>query len=415
MALGLSTTEVPRYFKTLCAFMEPMAIETMKAGPFSYTIPSDKTKYMVASFFTKIGSTGRTEVRDLRKPLALRGVTLNGNVVNKSAAVIIDPELPVYEDPIGTYYERMAALDELPTRTIDFTGALQDKPFLAGPHGAFIINVSFVDMCWIAAFCNTGGWNLYNEIDDAKTWRTGYSLAAPVSKLVINRLISGNAIQQSTEQPPMGTITYVILPASWSKVPDNNTYAFRDDFMAPTLDTTTKWNRIQSTTGNMEIDTQHQWLKCTGNLAWNSNTIVGQTSFSRSTGKKFEVDVFINLILTGAKPRACVGWGDGAGNDYTNFVHGFNFANTFITILENGNVLNTTYTYTPGMTYRVRVTPNTASGAVYEIQGGSEYGALGGTSWTNITPTGSSASTSTLYPMISAFDKTIWASDVKVY
>jgi hypothetical protein len=405
---------VKPYFTKLAALLEPLALEPAQVGTFTYTIDNNTTKYLVASFFTKLGSGGRMEVRDLMNPLPLRGVTLSGGGAGKSAACILDPSLPVYADAESVYYDRLEMLANSIPQQIDFSNGLQTYPFLPGAYGAIIINVTFVDMTWLAAIYNGGGWNLHEEIDDTYTQRGGYNIRVPVSKLTINSVDSGTAVSQSMTQPPAGTIVYVLLPASWGKVPDPTVYIFRDDFMSSVLDLT-RWNRIQGSGGSIEIDSLYQWIKLTASTtpAWNTNTIYSKISTIRVAGKVFMADVFININTSGAQPEGAFGFMDGAGYDYSNFLHAVNFGATSITILESGSVLTTGLTYTAGCSYRIRITLNTI-GAIYEMQGGTEFPSIGGSYWTRISVS-STGTSSPLYPGASAFAKIIWASDIKVY
>ena len=49
----------------------------------------------------------------------------------------------------------------------------------------------------------------------------------------------------------------MLLPNTWSKVADPLSYTFRDDFMGASLNTGATWTRVQTNTGDVEIDTQY--------------------------------------------------------------------------------------------------------------------------------------------------------------
>lgn len=125
---------------------------------------------------------------------------------------------------------------------------------------------------------------------------------------------------------------------------------------------------------------------------WGNSGIRGTKSLPRASGRVFVADV-----VPGSNANTIVGFHDGAGISYTDFVHGIYFYSTgTIGIFENGNFRgNVGSGFTPGTLYRVRITIGTTN-AVYQIQGGA-YGTLGSASWTNITPGTTSSSTDPVY------------------
>lgn len=402
------------YAKYLCALMEPDAIEPMQKDTFTYTLGA-ATKYVIASWATRIGATGRSEVRDPSRPMAIRNITYTGLQAG-ACAIIIDPALATYADPWTTYYQRKLAIDQSDVKTVSVVGGSQHQPFLPGAYGAIITQVTCFDDAWIIwRIGGTWGPNLSNEISDSTTQRVGSGLCLPISKQIAGEIESSSASTSG-----LGSVSYVLLPATWSVIADPlaGSYLFRDDFMGASIDTATKWNRVQSTTGNVEINTNYQWCALTGNSTWGANGLLGKTGYARSAGRVFMVDFFAgrNGYTSGL---GIVGWSDGLGQTQANFAHGVNFAgNTsagLINIYENGTNRGTVGSgWTNGSIYRIRITL-TSGGAVYEIQGGKEYPALGGSTWTTITPGTTSSATATLYPAASAWAQTSYISDVRVY
>ncbi len=395
------------YYTVLAALLEPMAIEALQSGTYTYAINSSTTKYILGAWNSQIASSGRFEVRDVRKPLALRGVTLTG-VGSGSHAVILDPSVgPPYSSGFNTYFDRLNAIDSYVTRWTALSGTTR-VPWLPGPYGSIVTGVTVFDEDWIGLYLidGTGTFNLTSEISDTTTQRVAHSMLLPVWKNVLS----------STNQAGAGSggITHVILPSSWSAIPDpvNASYDFRDDFMGATLDTSTIWTRAQSTTGNVEINTTFAWCKCNGNGSWGTNGAYRQTSVARSAQKRIVVDV---------SPRSAggviVGWSDGGGHSYTNFAHGIHFnSGGSIECYENGNDRGVVGSgWTADSIYRIRIRALSGGGATYEIQG-DKYNPLGGASWTTITPGTTTSATSTLYAAFSAHDNTAHhIGDVRVY
>lgn len=410
------------YYTRLAAQIEPLAIEQIRTGTFSYVVGSSTTKYIIASFRTRIGAAGRLEVRDPRKPFAIRGVTLTG-LGSDSSAILLDHTLPTYSDARDTYFDRLLLLDDTAPLTIDFTAPSQTKIFLPGPYGNIITRVVNFDFTWLvaaSAYPSAGfGFNLANEIGDASTdyIRFDNALLMPVSKNVVAALKSG---LERSAGVGLGQVAYYICPSTWGAVTDATSYNFRDDFMGASLDTATKWTRTVSTAGNIEISTAFQWLKLTGNGSWGTNGIISQTSVARAAGKVFMCDVFPNDATT--NPNLVVGWHDGAGVSYADFAHGIDFTTSgaptgVLTIFENSNSRGNVGTgYTLGYIYRVRITLG-ASSAAYAIQGGPEYAAIGGSTWSDITPGTTSSTTTPVYAgaVISTAVSNCYVGDVKVY
>lgn len=395
------------YYTYLAAQIEPLAIEKLQSGSFSYAIGSSTTKLVINAFNTRLGSGGRWEVRDPRRPVPLRGVTLTG-LGASSSGIIIDPSAPTYSDAYTTYFDRLNTLATTAPIYLQQSTAGSRSLFLPGPYGNIITSVNVFDATWtILRASNTSsgiGWNLHDEVGDAgaQAVRFAHPVLIPVSKYVCVVMELGTISSQGGADAE-GSITYVILPASWGKVTDSNTYIFRDDFLGTSLDTTTNWTRAQSTAGNVEIDTNFGWLKLKGDGTWGDNGCFSQTTTARASGKVFLADVYVPLEGSATTHNVVVGWHDGAGQSFSDFAHGLDFTASGgvrrLEVFENGNdrgLVGTNPGYTEGYIYRVRITLGSSNNATYEIQGGTEYGALGGSSWTDITPGTTSSSTTPL-------------------
>jgi hypothetical protein len=418
------------YYAHLCAFLEPLAIEKAQIGAFSYAVGSSVTKYVLSAWNCQIGASGRIDLRDVRNaPMPLRNTTLVG-IDGGSIAAIIDPALPTYADAWTTYYDRLETLAQLDTKylAIASLSGSANTPFawLPGPYGSMILHVTTFNAAWVAlsAQGSAGAFPLQDELGDAATdWvRFANTMHLPVSKNVGRGMLAGFSGGVGTAA---GAVVYVILPSTWGAVTDATTYIFRDDFMGATLNTAATWTRTQSTAGNVEIDTNFAWLKIKGNGSWGTNGAFSQTSTARTAGKVFLCDVAIHPTDTHSGsdwPNLIVGWHDGAGVADSDFAHGVDFTSTggaaAIFVFEAGVSRGEVGTgWTKGHTYRVRITLG-ASSATYEIQGGTQYAALGGASWTNITPGTTSNSTTPLHAGVTTAATsglTQWVGDVKLY
>lgn len=402
------------------AMLEPLAIEQLRSGAFSYAIGAAETKLVVNAFNTRLGSAGRWEVRDPRRPMPLRGVTVTG-LGASAVGVFIDPTLPSYADARTKYLDRLNTLATTAPKYLSLS-ATGSTPFLPGPYGSIITSVNVFDATWLICrpYGTSLGWNLHDENGDAaaEAVRSAHPALIPVSKRVAALLELGT---QRSGGDAEGSITYLICPASWGAVTDGTTYAFRDDFLGASLDTATKWTRSQSTAGNIEIDTAFGWLKVVGNGAWGTNGAHSQTGRARASSAQLIVDVFTGSAAAGSTPDM-VGLSDGAGVSYTNLAHAINFADTSgsgafnLKAYELGTDRGIVGSgWSPNTIYRVRITAQPAGGATYEIQGGSEYPAIGGASWTTITPGTTTGATATLYAGIAKFTTlTVWVGDVRL-
>lgn len=404
-----ASTFTHSYFSRLCALLEPDALEELQQDTFTYSVGAAETKYCIASWQTRLGSSGRMEVRDPTTPMALRNVSLVGTA-SGSTAYILNPSLPTYTSPRQTYYDRLLATDDAALKAVHVTATSQRALFLPGPYGSIITRAVNFNFAWVILRHQTVyGLNLGNEISDANIQRVDTALKMPVNKNIVNGFEAAGAGSTGN----LGTLVYFDVPSTWSRVPDTKTYAFRDDFTGSSLNTAATWTRSQSTAGNIEIDTTWSWIKLIGNGTWGNNGCYSQASFARAAGKVFLVDCYTSTSQGGL----LVGWGNGSGHAVAHFVHGVAFkGNGKISCFENGTELGEVGNWTGGCTYKVRITLG-ASGATYQIQG-KEYAAMGSATWSTLSPsTPSSATTTPLRAALSAFSAVApcYASDVRVY
>jgi len=396
----------------LAACLEPKAIEPVQLNTFTYTVGASETKLLVASWQTRLGSSGRMEVRDPGPGFVpLRDVSLQGSGAG-SAAVIVDPDLVSYADPWATYYDRLYELTQLRTRHLQFTAQGQKKLLLPGPYGSVITSYTVFDLPWLCARPvggSTSGFNLGNEESDTDGQRLGNRLMLCVDKHCCTAVHSDD----TSDGSPSGSVTWVNLPSDWSAISDPNTYQWRDTFEGSSLDTGV-WSRTVSTAGNIEIDTTYNWLRCKGNNAWGNNAVFKTTGIARSGSPTLIVDVAVEYG-TDWQGFGAVGWHDGSGNSFSDLVHGLNIGSKGggttmpLSVVEAGTSKSTGLTLTEGAIYRFRITALSGGGATYEVQGGPEFDSIGGSTWDTITPSGgSSGSTATLHPGLAMFGSDLW-------
>jgi hypothetical protein len=408
------------YYSKLAVLLEPDAIEPLQRGTFSYAVGADETKYLLTSWSTRLGAGGRLEVREPFWPLPLRNVTVTG-LESGSTGVFLDPTLASYVDARDTYFDRLNALATYATKYIPLTSASETATFLPGAYGAILLRVSSFNFTWVSPRFGAVGYSIHSErgdvgANDYMRYDRGFYL--PVNKNFVNTVLSGASGGVGTA---LGGIVYVLLPSTWSAITDPNTYDFRDDFMGASLDTGSDWTRAQSSAGNVEIDTNFGWLKVTGNGNWGDNGIYSQSSIARANGKVFLADVFIPAGLGAAYTTLVAGFSDGGGQSYTNFAHGILMSasgpSIVLNVFEDGNNRGVVGSgMTAGNTYRMRITLGASNNAAYAIQGGSEYPALGGASWTDITPGTTSSATTPLHAGVTKnATGLMYVGDVKIY
>lgn len=401
------------YYQYLAATLEPDAIEKFNTGTFTYTVGGSETKLLMACWKLQIGGAGRFELRDTSKFLPLRDVAITG-LAATSFAIVVDPTLPTYANAREKYFDRLVAISQLKTKFAAITAASGGTPFifLPGPYGSIVTSLTTHNLAWAGVYLpNTGAIPMQPEIDDTDAFRIANPMHFAVSKKFCNGLITG-AARSDADGTGSGGVTFVTLPATWSVITDATSYDFRDDFMGATLDTVTDWTRAESTAGNVEINTNFQWLKLVGNTNWGTNGCFSQASISRANGKVFMCDLWIPSTSNHA---LIVGFHDGAGQSYTDFAHGLHFGGAGnINAYEAGSDRGVVGSWTAGMIYRVRITLGASNNATYEIQGGA-FDPIGGATWDNITPGTSSNSTTPLHAGASMYQGTGYVSDVKVY
>ena|GEM_PF-3059141 len=405
---GSSTSPEHAYYQFLAASLEPQAIYPLLSNTFSYTVTGSSPQMILASFATQMGTTGRMEVRHPEKFMLLpSGTTIQGTL-STSAMVLLNPQLPAYSNSRTTYYDRLNQLANMQYRKVDINAVATSYPFLLGAYGGILVrSVNFdYDYISIQNSNTTNGLNLDNEINDGSTQRIDSPLILSLNKLVATELYSGAG------GAGKGSVVFVLCPSTWSVIPDNTSYIFRDDFMGASLQT--KW----SVTGTAcQINQTYQWASFSGTSTWGANGAYSQTSFSRASGTVFVADWYTGRNATAVNSHI-VGFSDRLGHSYTNFSHGVLFTSTgaanVINVFENGNNRGQVGSgYSNGTIYRIRITI-TGNLAKYEIQGG-EYGALGGPNWTNITPGTTSSSTTPLSAGFSVGQTGImYLGDVKV-
>jgi hypothetical protein len=398
------------YYTRLAALLEPEATAVALRGANGYTQAADTTEYLTASWATRIGATGRVEVRDPARPLPLRNVTLTGTETG-AFAMVNRPSLVTYTDARDTYFDRLAALDDLDTREIAVTGAgTQRVPFLPGAYGAIITSYTVFDKAWgvIAIDANTGiAYNLANEISDADTIRTYNRLHLAVPK--------GGAgwLEASSTGSGKVSLTYALLPSTWSTATDpfGGTY----DLRLPLTANTTGLNLTQSTGGNVAVASEYQWLKVTGNGNFGQNGAISSASVARSGSPVLVIDI-APPISSGNGPY--VGFTSSSGIAHTAFYHCLLFGGTGqLYIFENSTQKYTAASYWKATIYRVRITALSGGGATYEIQGGPTNPAVGAATWTTITlDTATGGTDATLYPALGhGGNDTAYFSDLRVY
>lgn len=410
---GAGGTPAHSYYDHLAALLEPDALEVFQKDTFTYMVTGSNTRYLLASWNTRLSTSGRLEIRDPQIPFPMHGVTLTG-LDTGASAVILNPDYPIYADSWTKYYDRLFYLATHTPRYLPITAAETSYTFLPGAYGAIITRITNFDFTWIVGRFGGIGFNLGNEVSDATVQRLDNALNLPVNKFVINEVESGVGTAGN-----LGGIVYHLLPSDWSGVSDPNTYDFRDDFMGNSLDTATNWNRNVDTVGNIEIDSQFQWLKVIGGANWGDDGIFSQTGISRANGKVFLCDIFVPAGSP-VNTNMLVGFHDGGGYSNTDMAHGVDFTesggNGVLQIFENGTSRGTVGSgWAVKTTYRLRITLTSGSDAVYEIQGG-VYAPIGGSAWTDITPGTTSSATNTLYAGVIKKDTRIaYVGDVRIY
>lgn len=374
-------SKVTTYFDKQNALLEPDALLPIVRYPKSVFIPDDKTLYLMASWGTQLSGVGRMDVRNPSTPMSLRGVTLCA-FKNEASFILLDPDIPTYENSEQLYYDRLNEISELPVKVIGWTGSSQVwTPLLPGSYGAIITRVYNNDYNYICLGLDRTLYNTANELGDSTMdyQRNDNSLLYPISKWTTSEAIQSLYSNPITGQIA-GSICYVLLSKSWSMVPDPLApYMWRDDFTGA-LD---NWSINQSQFGNVQIDPSYQWLKVLGhNDTWGLNGAISSIQFERERQLIFDI-----YPGNSATTNVISGWTSGDDYSYTSFQHGVQFNSIgSIQIYENGLHRGVVANYTVGGIYRVRITTHLDGSATYEIQGGKEYPPIRSDVWKDITP-----------------------------
>lgn len=413
-------------FTRLAATLEPLAVEPVQRGGFTYAIPAGTSKLLLSAWACQLdAAAGRFELREPRPFMPLTDVSVFGSIALPtmpcSVAAFLDPALATYADPVATYFGRLATLAATRPKVLALSAAGGSNTlhtWMAGPYGSLILGLTVFNFTWAAPtvfgdVASAPALPIHDERGDAATdWlRLGRALYFPVHKGMASGFLTGLA---GGVGAAAGTLVYYICPASWGAVTDPTTYLFRDDFMGATLDVATVWTRVGAA-GNTQIDTALQWLKLIGTGAFGGNGAKGQAGYARVSGRALTADLRVSTMDS----QAVVGWNDGVGTAFANLAHEISFTNAAgvptLYVFEGGvsrGVVGAGYSL--NTIYRVRITL-TAGGATYEIQGGPEYPALGGATWTNITPGVTASATTPLYPFVASESATpAWVSDVRI-
>lgn len=416
-------TAMLAYFTHLNTCLEAQAVlprYTLGTGNLAIT---DRRLLWSAWNIKMGGDAGRYDKRDPTSPLSLANITLNGLQAD-SHVLLSNPTLPIYTDPVTTYFTRMMQLEtELQIRYRGAPTPDADQLTLLGPYGAIITSVCNFDTPYLVIVTGDGQWiNAWHEMGDQPTpaggngvFRFGTKTRWPLTKYHLSAIRVGPGDAENPAFPPSGSITWVNLPASWSAVPDANIYLFRDDFMGGAIDTA-KWDVVNGATGLCEIDPLFQWLHVQKSVGgWGTKGVVGKTATQRAAERTLEFDVLVR-----ANSTVMVGWMDGAGTDYTNFAHGLLFETSSplrrITIFENGVNRGDTGvgSIVADRIYRIRIVLQDDGSAQYLIQGAG-FAQLGGLDFTDITPATSLSEDGVLEPGVFVSQGDMYASDVRIY
>jgi len=380
------TSAETNWWHNRAVLLDPGAIEPVLGASTAwvYQVGANTTKWLTASWATRLGATGRFEVRDPAKPYPLRNVTMDG--LAGASACILDPQAASYAAPKATYYSRMQTIETADSKAVHLNAPSKYVPLLPGAYGAIITRAVNVDFVWLIAQSSCGiAWNLANEIGDTAASdyiRFDNALSLAVDKKTLCEIGSGGERSAGVGR---GSVSYYLCPSNWSGVADTNVYLFRDDFMGAALDG--RWTRIQGTVGGVEINPDYGWCQLTSTSGlWNCAGAYTTQAVTRAAGRSLIADVYC-----GRDPQTVVGyvvgWHDGDGLNYTDFSHciDFGYATTNVLyIFENGNNRGIVGTYANGTVARLRLTLG-ATNCTYEIQGGgTSYPPIGGVAWANL-------------------------------
>jgi hypothetical protein len=220
---------------------------------------------------------------------------------------------------------------------------------------------------------------------------------------------------------------YFNVPAGWSMVADTNTYIDRAEFLENALDTVTDYTKTESTTRNVQIMSPMAACQVRGNNSTWVNGFYRQASWNLVDDRVIEGYVYIPAGPTGSvAANIIVGASDGSGQSFADFHCGIDFAGSGgalrLVIFENADgtsrgVVGPSPGYSLNKLYRWRITLHTGGSATYQMQGGTEYPAIGSGSWTDITPGTASFGTTNFHLAAAASGNyaNMLVADMKVY
>lgn len=405
------------FYQKQNALLEPSLTEKPLTGDFNYTPTGPR--WVLASFATSLAATGRLEVRNPQTPLWMKDCSLVGlqSLLQNSPsyALINNPYGFIYENPEADYFRRMALLDLQKVQFQPFPTPQTQYPFFPGPYGTLITNVTSFDYGAgiFGGNFGQGAINWATELWDDATGAIRYD--QPMSLVLAKGTIGWIETQVSRGGGLDGNagIAYVLLPKQWSMIDTlARSYVFRDDFMGAALDPLV-WTVSETTPGNISINTSFAAVQGIGANAW-TNGMYSVDSYLRAKRYSYVADGWVPPSGVG---NVVFGLSNGAGVNYTDFLHGLSISNTGTAVIENG-VFTGIGSLEVGSLYRLRVTPGLVNGAVYEIQGGRSYPMIGSSSWTQVADTrggGSSAASFKIGYSAYATGKQSYLGDVRVY
>jgi hypothetical protein len=179
------------------------------------------------------------------------------------------------------------------------------------------------------------------------------------------------------------------------------------------------WTAIESTVGNVTIDQNFYAVKTIGTNAWGPNGMYSTANYLRSAGNRYQWDLWVGGGVCGTLAGLVSSAAPAVAQ--ADFKHGVSILSTGFIVLE-ANTIITTGPLGPNSNYRVRITPGSTKGALYEIQGGILYPLIGGSTWTTLADTrGTSAVTTASLKIANAGYYNLatgvgsYFSDVRVY
>jgi len=440
-----------------CLKMEPDAIEAIQQGLFTYTVGPSEWKLVLSAWYCALdGTAGRWEVRDPARAQVLHNVVLRGSYAPGglnagSHALIANPALATYANPEDTYEERRWKMrTQLRTNAvgIDAAGWANEEHVLCGAYGAIVRQVTAYDAPFFVIGTSFGQpLNMHDELGDLAAyssraatgtppvpgfnstvgngvWRFGGEPNLPVTKYLLSYALIGPGSAETAGVDPKGTIAWVNLPPTWSKVADPNTYSFRDDCQAAAGVDTTKW---AVTGAGTTRDNKFLWYKQAGpNTGWGDVALTSIANVTRASGKVIEFSVSFGDV---ANVLFAIGLSDGAGLAPANWVHAYLFDSNAVAGAMNlhgwqngasgantgaGSILAKRIT-------RCRLVMQSDNSVAYQVQsqaftdGSSNPAHPGSTVWRTLAVTPWTAGPSTMKLFATTYVGTAYINDIKVY